>query len=148
MKRFSFIPRIGNGSEQDQFRPAIQDHSSVTYKIISVTDENGIELLPFYLTRWAATNSAGAVLAISNGYHFPDAPLDVLLSAIGDPDDSNSLLFELKQSVTARGLLNRWLTTPSKPWNEWLYGELLLDIAKQIDPNYPNFNNFDVPEPQ
>jgi len=39
------------------------------------------------------------------------------------------------------------MSTPSKPWQEWSFGDVILNIAQQIDPLYPNLNNFDVSEP-
>lgn len=147
MKRYAFFPRIGNGSGGDEFRPSVADLPNVTYKIVSKVDEFGIELRNYYLTRCAKADF-GAVFQLSNSYIFPDATLDVLLSAIGtDPNDSNDILFAMNQACVARQLATPWMTTPAKPWQEWSFGDVILNIAQQIDPLWPNLNNFDVSEP-
>lgn len=147
MKRYAFFPKIGNGSGDDEFRPAVAALPPVTYKIVSKVDEFGVELRNYYLTRCAKADF-GPVFSLPNAYIFPDAPLDVLLSAIGnDPLNSNDILFAMNQACTARQLATPWMSTPSKPWQQWSFGDVILNIAQQIDPLYPNLNNFDVPEP-
>jgi len=147
MKRYAFFPVAGNGTENNQFRPTVADISNVTYKIVSKIDEFGIELRPYYLTRCARADF-GPVFLLTNSYIFPDAPLDVLLSAIGtDPNDSNDILAAMNQACIARSLTTPWMSTPSKPWQEWSFGDVILNIAQQIDPLYPTLNNFDVSEP-
>lgn len=147
MKRYAFFPRLGNGSENNEFRPSVADLSNVTYKIVSKVDEFGIELRTYYLTRCAKADF-GAVFLLSNSYIFPDATLDMLLSAIGtNPNDPNDILAAMNQACTARQLTTPWMTTQNKPWNQWSFGEVILNVAQQIDPLWPNLNNFDVSEP-
>lgn len=147
MKRYAFFPRLGNGSGESEFRPSVADLQNVTYKIVSKVDEFGIELRNYYLTRCAKADF-GAVHLLTNSYIFPDATLDMLLSAIGtDPNDSNDILAAMNQACTARQLTTPWMSTPSKPWQQWSFGEVILNIAQQIDPLWPNLNNFDVSEP-
>lgn len=147
MKRYAFFPRIGNGSGGDEFRPSVADFANVTYKIVSKVDENGIELRNYYLTRCAKADF-GSVFQLSNAYIFPDATLDVLLGAIGtDANDPNDILFAMNQACVARQLATPWMTTAGKPWSQWSFGDVILNIAQQIDPLWPNLNNFDVSEP-
>ena len=147
MKRYAFFPRLGNGSDGNEFRPAVADLQNVTYKIVSKIDEFGIELRNYYLTRCAKADF-GQVFLLSNAYIFPDATLDVLLSAIGtDPNNSNDILAGMNQACIARQLTTPWMTTQNNPWQEWSFGDVILNIAKQIDPLWPNLNNFDVSEP-
>jgi hypothetical protein len=147
MKRYAFFPRIGSGTSENEFRPSVADLSNITYKIVSKVDEFGIELKNYYLTRCAKADF-GAVFLLSNSYIFPDATLDTLLSAIGnDPNNSNDILSAMNQACVARQLITPWMSTPSKPWNEWSFGDVILNIAQQIDPLWPNLNNFDVSEP-
>ena len=145
MKRYAFFPVVYDPDKG--YHPSVDALQPITYKIVSKVDENGQELRSFFLTRCAKADF-GAVFLLSNSYIFPDAPLDVLLSAIGnDPLDSNDILFAMNQACVARGLTTPWMSTPSKPWQQWSFGEVILNIAQQIDPLWPNLNNFDVSEP-
>jgi len=145
MKRYAFFPVVYD--PEIGYFPSVDSLKPITYKIVSKTNAAGQELRSFFLTRCAKADF-GAVFLVSNSYIFPDAPNDVLLSAIGaNANDPNDILFAMNQACVARQLTTPWMTTPSKPWQQWSFGEVILNIAQQVDPLWPNLNNFDVPEP-
>jgi len=160
-KRFGYFPVIGDGqSPSTAFRSTLSNLSPsiVRYEDkILIDSHTGQPVFQHAMSRVAALDMA-PVAALSNSYLFPDAPLDVTLASIdntrpgfdapdGQNPDTDSILFALKQAVQARGFTNGWLTDPNKPWQTWLYRELLTYLVHQLEPAQV-IESWDVAEPQ
>lgn len=141
MKRYCISPVIGSGTIHDPFRAAVADVSHTNTNSVIPTNQSGQPVYNFALSIVGTANLAG-VLAVTNGYVFPDYPLD---GEMGGMEAQTRTDFE--QSVEAFNLDGNGLHFDAGHQSAENYRAVLNRLGQQIEPAF-NVNNFDAQEPQ
>lgn len=144
MLRYMISPIIGNGSSNNEFRPAATDVSTTTHSSVIPTHTSGPDIgKPKYAFAFSlmGTVSVGAIAAVSNSFVFPDYPLDARMDGM-EPATRAAMV----QSVEAFTLDANSLHFDASHDDGESYREVLTRIVRQIEPAF-SLDLMSVPEP-
>lgn len=132
-KRYYLCTIIGDGSEEEPFRPAVASLDVSWVSLDKPNPEGGPPLLPWALVLVATANHA-ACQAISGVDALPDFPLDARMSAM-----SAAARTDMLDALAARGISTAALSLSDG------YRELINSIGNLLQPGF-SVENFDVQE--
>ena len=139
MKRYGLFPVIGDGTVGHEYRPSVADLANTNSS--AVIDDG-----PSHAFTIVAANPIGPVLLLTNSYLFPHSSIDHLMNTIGaDIEDTGDPLFAMIQACGARGVDTDFWTDDVKPWDQWIYRDVLQGIGEQFEPAF-QIDHFDTSE--
>lgn len=131
-KRYYLCDILGDGTEENPFRPAVADHG-VNWSGEVSTGDDGRPNKNFALAV-VATNNHGKLLSDSRIDPLPEFPLDGKISAMHTAAKNG-----LTTAMQKRGIPTDLLSTSDG------YREAIRGIGRYLNPNFHE-NNFDVSE--
>lgn len=131
MKRYYISPIVGDGSEENSFRPKIADYGVNWVGSIPSDQNTGLPLFNWTLVLVEAQNH-GALIADGAIDPLPDFPLDGKVSAI-HAATKNAMIAKLQ----AHGIDTAFIGGTDG------YREVIRGIGRQLEPAFDE-NNFDV----
>lgn len=132
MLRYMICPVIGAGTDQNPYRAAVSDAANVNSSALIPTNTSGPNIgKPKYgfAFCFVATPQLSFITTISNGFVFPDYPLDGRMDGM-DPSARTGM----KQSVEAYNLDGAGLHFDASNTDSESYRDLLTRLMQQIEP--------------
>lgn len=132
MKRYYLCDVIGDGSEENSYRPALADYG-VNHVAVIPTGPNGRPLFAWCLAL-VDTPGHGALLADVRLDALPDFPPDAKISSMHRPTKQ-----AMTNAIQRRGVGTSFIEGADG------YREIIRSIGRYLDTNFDE-NNFDVSE--
>jgi hypothetical protein len=131
MKRYYISPIIGDGTEENPFRPKVADHGVAWVGSIPSDPDTGHPLFAWTLVLVNAINH-GPLLADQTIDAMPDFPLDGKVNAINTAT-KNAMLSKMQ----ARGINTEFIGNADG------YRDVIRGVGQKLEPTFSE-NNFDV----